>query len=150
MNTSTPKELTITLSLYRFLERYLLRSPNKDAAPPVTIDSLDAEVIRAIDKQEKYCHIQYETLAGDPLDEPRLWWINSWKTTYTRWQLDKERSARERKEANLLTENTQRLKRAMSLKYGLEEEMFDRISRKIAKQQIDKAANIYNVTIDKG
>ena len=149
INTGPP-EKQFTLPLRRFIERYLLRAPNVDSVRPNTLDMIDAQVIQAIDPNETMCHIQFEDFDGEKLEYPRLWWINSWKTHYHNEMLRREKSAHERKEANLLTENTIALMNAMAKKTGLDRECFRGFAHKIAKKKIDSMAEQFNIKIDKG
>lgn len=148
--TTGPPEKMFTLPLRRFIERYLLHAPNMDAVRPNTLDMIDAQVIQAIDPTETLCHIQFEDFDGEKLEYPRLWWINAWKTHYHNEMLKRQKSAEDRKEACLLTENTQAIMNAMSKKTGIDREHFRGIAYKIAKKKLDKPAEQFGVKIDKG
>lgn len=145
------KETLFSLPLRRFLERYLFHAPNMDAVPPIYIDAIDAEVIAAIDPTEQFIHIEWKDLdTGEPHKEPKIWWINAWRTSYRKWTLDKEKKAKERKEANLLVENTDRIAKAMAKEWGLDKEQCRGLAYKIAKAKHDEAASKIGVIIDKG
>jgi hypothetical protein len=113
-----------------------------------------AELIAAIDKDENFCHVQFTDFdSTEKLERPIVWWIREWKTCYRKYLIDKERAQKARKEANLLTENTNRLVKAMAAKAGIVEDtdiLFRKLALKIAKIQADKAAEQFNVKLDKG
>lgn len=141
----------MVVDFYRFFELYCIRSENRDAAPPAKIHPIDAEYIKIVDAKEEYVHVQEFEMDGiTPLKQPLVWWINSWRSCFLKYQLDKARYAAERKEANLLVENRDRVAKAMAKEYGLTEDIFKGIALKIAKKKIDKAAEHYKTTIDRG
>ena len=96
-DSNVPK---FTLSLPKFLF-YLIKSNDK-----MPLDLLDAQIIAELDKSEQYCHVQFSDLkTGEIFNRPFVWYIKDWRSSYLKYQLDKERANKERKEANLLTEN---------------------------------------------
>lgn len=142
-------EETITLPLKRFLFRYLLGS----VLDRIKVHPNDAFVIAALDPEEKYVHVQFNSLVGEELEEPSIWLIKEWKTFYLKYQLDKERSERERKEACRNTENTALLLKAMIRETGLTEnaaEIFGRVARKNALGKSDEVAKAFGIKFDKG
>ena len=148
-NDSTPK---FTLSLSRFLF-YLIRSNDR-----MPIDLMDAQIIAELDKNEQFCHVQFSDLrSGEVFTKPIVWYIKEWKSYYLKLQLDKERSIRERKEANLLTENRDLVLKALANKLGLDindpdnYKMLKNLALKIAQVKDDSVASkTLGITIDKG
>jgi len=101
------------------------------------IDYEDAVIFQALDKNEQFCHVQFESLeTGEKLQHPYLWKIKEWKTCYHKHQLDKAASERRRKEANLLSENTSLLMRSLAKQYGIDDpELLRGIAAKLARQK---------------
>jgi len=131
----------ITLPLSRVLEWLW---GYKDRAP---VDEADALLIAAIDKDEAICHIQYESLEdGSILDNPLIWRVKEWRTYHLKMMLDKEKQAKQRKEWNLQSENTEMLMRALARKYGIEDrEILRGIAHKLARSKNQEYVNKLDV-----
>ena len=150
MSTKLPQEETFTCPLKRFINRYLLGS----TLDRINIDPADAIVLAAKDKEEKYIHVQFESLVGEQLDEPIVWHIKEWKTYYLRWKLDRERVERERRERCIDEENAQRLVRAMVLETGLTDEESKKAFYKLARKNVigrkSSVEDNFDIKFDKG
>lgn len=142
MNSTHDK--TITLLLRHFLKYSYLNTYDK-----ITIDLDDAYLFQAADKEEQFIHVEIPS-ADNGLEHPRLWNIRDWRTHYEEYIRKKKQYEHDRKEANLLTENTERLSRAIAKKFGLPVEFVRASAYKIAKKKDDCAASNFDVKIDKG
>lgn len=141
------KDKSITQRFGKFVQYYL------GSFERLRCESIeDGELFAAIDNDEEYIHVQFKDLdSQEILDPPIVWRIKAWKSSYSKWQLDKERSARERKEWNLAVENTNRLIKAMCSSTGIEDAaIFRGIASKIARKKLDKGAEHFNIKLDKG
>ena len=148
-DSNVPK---FTLSLPKFLF-YLIKSNDK-----MPLDLIDAQIIAELDKSEQYCHVQFSDLkTGEIFNRPFVWYIKDWRSSYLKYQLDKERANKERKEANLLTENRDLVLKALANKLGLNlndpdnYKLLKDMALKIAKVKDDSVASkTLGITIDKG
>ncbi len=143
MNTQEKK---ITLPLRVFLKHFL---SYKDKRP---IEPEYAELIATLDADETFCHVQFEDFDGREIENPLIWDIKDWKTCYLKWQMDKKRQASERHEANLLTENTERLAKQMAKTAGISDpemmETFRKLARKIARTKSQEKASLWDTKLD--
>jgi len=140
---------TITLPIGEYLVDFLGSFDRKQT----TIAK--AQLIKSIDDSDFFVHVQMHELddKATPLTEPVIWWIKDWNTYYLNWKFKKEKFARDRKEANLVTENTSRLMRAMCREAGLppeDVEMFRKLAEKISIKKDDRGAETFKVKLDKG
>ena len=141
-----------TLSLPKFLF-YLIKSNDK-----MPLDLLEAQNRAEHDKNEQDGHVQVSDLkTGEVCDRPFVWHIKDWKSSYLKYQLDKERANKERKEANLLTENRDLVLKALANKLGLNindpdnYKLLKDMALKIARVKNDSVASkTLGITIDKG
>ena len=149
LNTGPP-EKTITLSIHRFIEEYVIGEPNIDGARARQINPIDALIIES--QKTGFAVIQWNDLESNkPLDKPLLWWKNAWDKTYFNYVKRKQEEAEARKEWNLLNENTTRIARAMAKKYGVEDaEVFRMAAYKISKAKLEKVAETMGTKLDKG
>ena len=132
-----------TLPLPKFY-RYFLAGFDK-----LEIDEVDATVIHALDPNEIWgCHVQFPD-SDNGLTKPLLWRKNIWMEDLTRRTKLREQCERERRESNIARENAQRIARQMVKSMGLEYDAVYPIALKIAKKQLDKAAETFNVKLEK-
>ena len=133
-----------TVPLPRFV-RYCL---SKNFLECVEIDEVDAYSIKMLPNWNEYCHIQFESFDGIKLKQPILWNLASYKSSYLKWSLDKERSAKERLSANILTENRTKVLRSISARTGISIEMLSQLAHTLAKDKNTEAAKILGVNLD--
>jgi len=123
------KKITIPLSKYiQHIIRYAEWGP---------VNMEDALLISEIDKEESICHVQFESLEdGEVFIHPHVWYIKCWKTYHIKNQLDKAKQAQQRKEWNLLAENTTLLMKSLAKQYGIDDpEILRGIATKMAKSK---------------
>lgn len=111
-------------------------------------DMEDALLISAIDHDEQFFHVQFESLEdGSKFDYPHIWYIKAWKTYHLKVQLDKEKQRQQRKEWNLQTENTTLLMRSLAKKYGIEDpEILRGLAHKLAKRKSQELVESLDIT----
>lgn len=131
-----------TLPLPRFI-RYHLAGFDK-----IEIDEADAIVISELDKQELYCHIQFPD-SDNGLSKPLLWNKIAWMNDVERITKLREKCARERRESNLAYENAKRIAYQMMKQTNLTFDEVYPVALKIARKKLDKAAETFNVTLEK-
>ena len=138
-----PKQKNITMPLNKWL-RYVLGSfPRADISPE------DAELISLIDSDEQFCHIELPN-KENCLRIPRVWYINEWKSCYTRYCAEKQKSEERRKAWCIHKENTARIQRALCIKLGLEPEVVLGIATRIAAKRDVSKCTYLGVTLDMG
>jgi len=150
LSNTGPPEKNIILPIRRLMEEYIIGEPNIDGARARQINPIDAVVIEA--SKTGFAVIQWNDIeTGQKLDKPLLWWKNAWDKVYFNHVRKKQKEAEDRKEWNLLSENTTRIARAMAKKYGIEDaEVFRVAAYKISKQKLEKVAETMGSKLDKG
>lgn len=150
IETNTGPQFTLPLS--RFI-RYLIKSAERS-----TVDLMDAELIKELDKDEQYCHVQFTDLYTNAmLPKPIVWYIKDWRSSYLKYQLDKAKSEKERRESCLLRENRERVLQALLKNLDINDpsiidpKILNDLALKIAKIKDDSVASkTLGVKIDKG
>lgn len=137
-----PKDKTITLLLRKFLRYSYLNTFDK-----MYIDTDDAILFQAADKDESFIHVEFPS-EENGLQHPRLWNIRDWRTHHEEYVRKKKQYAADRLEANLLTENTDKVARAIARKFGLPIEYVQVAARKIASKKSIEAAAQFSVELD--
>lgn len=147
MNTTPEKKITLPLRIFlKYLWGYRESS--------VLEETEIAEMISEIDKDESFCHVQFSDFNGAELEQPKIWQTKEWKTCYLKWQMDKKRADEERHEANLLSENTERIARAMARSAEMDfnnpdiHDTFMTLARKVAKTKSQEKAGRFGVKLD--
>lgn len=136
----------ITLPLSDYLNDLLGTLEN--GVPRKAVSMMKALLIDAKDK-ERRVHVQFESFDGNKLEYPVVWRLREWKSSYGKYQADKKRQARERLEANLTTENTDKLVKAMMQSSGLNDPaIFRSLARKVAARKEQIAADLFKVKIE--
>jgi len=137
------KEKNITLPLKKWL-RYTLGS-----FPRADVDNDDALLISDIDSDEEFCHVEFPSKENG-LRVPRVWWINEWKSTYARYLIEKDRAEKQRKAWCLQQENAARIRKAMALKFGLDQDTVMAVAARIAAKKDQNKADFLGVILDLG
>lgn len=111
------------------------------------IDYDDAIVLGSLDEREEYIHVELPD-KENALKCPKVWKKRDWMEYDARVQSLRAKSARERLEANLRTENTQRLTVAMSRKLDLPRELVYAAASKICAFKLVEAARQFGVELE--
>ena len=117
-----------------------------------------AMLINAIDLDHQYVHVQFQTFEGQKIEYPLVWRIQSYRSSYLKWQLDKQRSAELRHIENVKSENTALVAKKLSQLAAAKgvnvndpvlQEAFRKMGYTIAKKVDEKSAKTIGVTIEK-
>jgi hypothetical protein len=144
-NQQQPKEPTISMPFGRFIHKYYFG----DLFDKIDEDDTYAHIIEALNAQlpTPLVHVEYPC-SENTLVRPRVWRYTVWKESYDKWVKDKERSARERLEANLYHENKDLLVRALVKRFGLPADVVRKQAEKIALGKDTVAAGVIGVKLE--
>jgi|ERR1041385_9154137 hypothetical protein len=145
--------IRITLPLTDYLEDLL--GPTDSGIERKSVKYTTALILDKLAKRQnpQFAHVQFTTFEGEQLERPKVWRIKAYRESFLKWQLDKRRAEKERKEANICTENSTRVQRKLiesATKLGLNvddpilQNCFVAMANKIAKRKNIKAAQKLN------
>lgn len=130
----------VTLPLLRQM-RYIVR--DFDYA---LIDITDAEIFKAKDPDEELLHIEF---LPDVPDKARLWRIKAWRLDYNRQLQMREKAAKDRRVANIFSENREKLIAHFIRGTALpEKDVIPLVNRMLSRKNIFTKAKILGIPLE--